>query len=65
LLSGANAIKPVFLVNADVLGLQARHRFRIDIISKLLFRDEFDAFTAAADVERGFVSINREAGALG
>ena len=52
-------------MNADVLGLQARHRFRIDIISKLLFRDEFDAFTAAADVERGFVSINREAGALG
>ena len=48
LLVGADAVKPIGFVRADVLGrLEAVERLQIDVVGKFLLRLEFDAFAAA------------------
>src|SRR5260370_11095834 len=59
-----NAIEPVLVVHAKVFGLEASEGFRIDLLSELLLRHQFDPLTAAADVQRGLVRVESESRAL-
>jgi len=60
----ADRIEPVLLVHPDVLRLQTRQRLGIDVLGELLFGHKFDALAAAANIHRGFVTVERETGAL-
>ena len=66
MLIGANGIKPIFLVHGKIFDrAEPIEGLGIDFIGKRLLGNQRHPFTGRADFERGFMTINRKARALG